>query len=48
MLVNSEGKGGRIILKLIFKKWNGVVWTGVGLANDSNGWKALVDAVMNL
>ena len=47
MLVASEGKGGRIILKWIFKKWNEVACTGVDLAKDSNRWKALVDAVMN-
>jgi hypothetical protein len=41
MLVASEGKGGRIILNFIFKKWNGVAWTGVDLAKDSKSRRLL-------
>ena len=48
MLAASDGKVGRIILKSIFKKWNGVAWTGFDLAKDRNRWQAFVDAVMNL
>jgi hypothetical protein len=38
---------GRIILKLISKKWDGDMnW--IGLAQDRNRWRAAVNAVMNL
>ena len=37
----------RIILKQIFKMWDGEAWTGIALAQDSGRWQALVNAVMN-
>jgi hypothetical protein len=41
------GIGGRIIIKRIFKKWDGDVdW--ISLAQDRGRWLALVNAVMKL
>ena len=42
------GVDGNIILKCIFKKWNGESWTEYGLAQDRDRWPALVSVVMNL
>jgi hypothetical protein len=40
------GVDGRIILKWIFKKWDGGIdW--INLAQDRDSWRALVNAVMN-
>jgi hypothetical protein len=45
--LGDPGVDGRIILKWIFKKWNGVMdW--IELAQDRDRWRALVNAVMNL
>jgi hypothetical protein len=41
------GVDGRIILKCIFKKWDGGMdW--IDMAQDRDRWKALVCGVMNL
>ena len=41
------GVSGRIILKFIFKKWDGGVdW--IDLAQDRDRWRVLLNAVMNL
>jgi hypothetical protein len=45
-LGDPEGDG-RIILKWIFKKWDGGMdW--IELAHDRDRWRAVVNAVMNL
>jgi hypothetical protein len=44
--LGDPGIDGRIILKLIFKKWDGSMdW--IELAQDRDRWRALVNAVMN-
>jgi hypothetical protein len=37
----------RIILGWILERWDGVMWTGLILAQDRNRWKALVNSVLN-
>jgi hypothetical protein len=45
--LGDPGVDGRIILKWIFKKWDGSMdW--IELAQDRDKWRALVNAVMNL
>jgi hypothetical protein len=45
--LGDPGVDGRIILKWIFKKWDGGMdW--IELAQDRNRWRAVVNAVMNL
>ena len=45
--LEDPGLDGRIILKLIFKSWDGGMdW--IDLAQDRDRWRALVNAVMNL
>jgi hypothetical protein len=45
--LGDPGVGGRIILKRVFKKWDGGMdW--IKLAQDRNRWRAVVNAVMNL
>jgi hypothetical protein len=45
--LGDPGVDGRIILKWIFKKWDGGMdWTE--LAQNRDRWRALVNAVMNL
>jgi hypothetical protein len=45
-----EGPGidGRIILKWIFKKWDGGGMDWIDMAQDRDRWRALVNVVMNL
>jgi len=47
--LEDSGADGRIILRWIFRKWNGgggMDW--IDLAQDRDMWRALVNAVMNL
>ena len=39
---------GRIILRWIFRKWEGLVGTGWSWHQDRDRWRALVSTVMNL
>jgi hypothetical protein len=44
----DPGVDGRTILRVFFRNWDvgGIYW--IELAKDSHGWRALVNAVMNL
>jgi hypothetical protein len=44
----DPGVDGRIILKWIFKKWDGGGMDWIDMAQDRDRWRALVNAVMNL
>jgi hypothetical protein len=45
--LEDAGVDGRIIVKWVFKKWDGAMdW--IDLAQDREKWRELVNAVMNL
>ena len=43
----DPGLDGRIILRWIFRKWDGVGMDCIDLAQDGERWRAVVRAVMN-
>jgi hypothetical protein len=45
--LGDPGVDGRIILKWIFKTWDGGM-DSIELAQDRDRWRAVVNAVMNL
>jgi hypothetical protein len=51
LLVGKPEVGGWIILGWILEWWDGVIWDDlgwIGLAEDRNRWRALVNSVLNL
>ena len=46
--LEDPGVDGRIILRWIFRKVGCEVIDWIELAQDTDGWRALVNAVMNL
>jgi hypothetical protein len=46
--LEDPGIDGRIILKCIFKKWNGGGMDWIDAAQDRDRWRALVSTLMNL
>jgi hypothetical protein len=46
--LEDPGVDGRIILKWIFKKWDGGDMDWIDMVQDRDRWRALVSAVMNL
>jgi len=46
--LEEPGVDRRIILRCIFRKWDGGVMDWIDLARDRDMWRALVNAVRNL
>jgi len=46
--LEDPGIDGRIILRWIFRKWDGRAMDWIDLVQDRDRWQALVDMVMNL
>ena len=46
--LEEPGLGERVILKWIFRKWDRGTWTGLIFTENRDGWRAVVNAVINL
>jgi len=46
--LEDPGVDGMIILRWIFRNWDGEDMDWIGLAQDRDRWQALVNVVMNL
>jgi len=46
--LEHPGRGKEIILRWIFRKWDGRGMDWIDLAQDRDRWQALVNVVMNL
>jgi hypothetical protein len=46
--LEDPGVDGKMIFKLIFKKWDGGGMDWIDMAQDRDRWWAVVSAVMNL
>jgi len=46
--LGDPGEDGRITLRWTFRKWDVGFMDWIQLAQDRDGWRALVSAVMNL
>jgi hypothetical protein len=46
--LEDPGVDGTIILKWVLKKWDGRGKDWIDMAQDRDGWRAVVNAVMNL
>jgi hypothetical protein len=46
--LEDPGVDGNIILRWIFRKWDGGDMDWIDLAQDKDRWRALVNAAMNL
>jgi hypothetical protein len=46
--LEDPGVDGRIMLKWMFKKWDGGGMGWIDMAQDKDRWRAVVSAVMNL
>jgi hypothetical protein len=46
--LEDPGLDGRVILRRLFRKWDWAGMDWIDLVQDRDGWRALVNAVINL